>query len=72
MPMLMIWIPSESQRITSKPYCADRRQISLTVGPPLPDVGKHLLVAVLAANVRLGSEEKLDLLIGGTENGGEF
>lgn len=72
LPMLMMWIPSESQRNTSEPYCADRRQISLTVGPPLPDVGKHLLVAVLAANVRLGGEEKLDFLIGGTEDGGEF
>ena len=69
---MMMWIPSESQRNTSEPYCADRRQISLTVGPPLPDVGKHLLVAVLAANVRLGGEEKLDFLIGGTEDGGEF
>ena len=44
----------------------------LTVSPPLPDVRKHLLVAVLAANVRLGGEEKLDFLIGGTEDGGEF
>ena len=47
-------------------------QISLTVGPPLPDVGKHLLVAVLAADVRLGRQEELDLLIGSREDGGEF
>ena len=47
-------------------------QISLTVGPPLPDVGKHLLVAVLGADVALGREEELDLLVGGSEDGGEF
>lgn len=45
---------------------------SLTVRPPLPDIRKHLLVAVLAANMGLGREEKLDLLIGGSEDGGEF
>lgn len=49
-----------------------RAMNSLTVRPPLPDVGEHLLVAVLAADVRLSREEELDLLIGGGENGGEF
>ena len=43
-----------------------------TVRPPLPDVRLHLLVAVLRANVGLGREEKLDLLIGGGEDGREF
>ena len=47
-------------------------QISLTVRPPLPDVREHLLVAVLATDVRLSREEELDLLIGGSEDGGEF
>lgn len=45
---------------------------SLTVGPPLPDVGQHLLVAVLAADVRLSRQEELDLLIGSTKDGREF
>ena len=47
-------------------------QISLTVRPPLPDVREHLLVAVLATDVRLSREEELDLLIGSTEDGREF
>ena len=47
-------------------------QISLTVRPPLPDVGEHLLVAVLATDVRLSREKELDLLIGSTEDGREF
>ena len=44
----------------------------LTVSPPLPDVRKHLLVAVLAANVRLRRKEELDLLVGSSKDGGEF
>ena len=47
-------------------------QISLTVRPTLPDVREHLLVAVLATDVRLSREEELDLLIGSTEDGREF
>ncbi len=41
---------------------------SLTVSPPLPDVGFHLLIAVFCANVALGSKEKLDLLLGRTQD----
>ena len=50
----------------------ERAGRALTVGPPLPDVGEHLLVAILAANVRLSREEELNLLLGGTEDGGKF
>ena len=69
--MLMMWIPSRdasSLRVRSgRSYVG-----GLTVGSPLPDVREHLLVAVLATDVRLSREEELDLLIGSTEDGGEF
>jgi len=43
-----------------------------TVSSSLPNIGKHLLVAVLAANVGLRGQEELDLLIGCAEDRGEF
>lgn len=41
-----------------------------TVVSPLPDVRFHLLVAVLRAYVALRGQQELDLLIGGSEDGG--
>ena len=68
--MLMMWIPrgdASSRRIR-----CGKGTGGLTVGSPLPDVREHLLIAVLRADVGLGREEELDLLVGGGENGGEF
>lgn len=42
---------------------------SRTVSPPFPDVRLHLLIAVFCANVALGSQKELDLLLAGTQNG---
>ena len=67
--MLMMGMPKEPFEIVLP---IEGGQVSLTVRPPLPDIRKHLLVAVLAANMGLGREEELDLLIGGSEDGGEF
>ena len=68
--MLMMWIPSGDA--SSRRIRCGKGTGGLTVGSPLPDVTKHLLVAVLAANVGLCREEELDLLIGSGEDGGEF
>lgn len=45
------------------------RSIVLTISSSLPDVRLHLLVAVFCANMTLGSQEKLDLLLGRTQDG---
>lgn len=42
-----------------------------TVGPGLPQVGLHVHLEVLCAEVALGSEEHLDVLLGGVEDGGK-
>ena len=42
------------------------------VGPGLPQVGLHVHLEVLCAEVALGSEEHLNVLLGGVENGGEI
>ena len=44
----------------------------LTVLPPLPNVGFHLLITVLGANVALCSKEKLDVLFCCTQDRGKF
>ena len=43
----------------------------LTVGPSLPDVGLHRLLAVLGSNVALSGEEHLDVLLSSVQDGGE-
>ena len=43
-----------------------------TICPSLPDVGVHLLIAVFSADVALGSEEELDILLGGAQDGRQF
>ena len=45
---------------------------TLTVLSPLPDIGLHLLVTVLRANMALCSEEELDILPRCTQNRGKF
>ncbi len=42
-----------------------------TVGPGLPQVGLHVHLEVLRAEVALGSEEHLNVLLGGVEDRGE-
>jgi hypothetical protein len=42
-----------------------------TVGPGLPQVGLHVNLEVLGTEVALGSEEHLNVLLGGVEDGGE-
>lgn len=42
-----------------------------TVGPGLPQVRLHVHLEVLATEVALGSEEHLNVLLGGVEDGGE-
>ena len=42
-----------------------------TVGPGLPQVRLHVHLEVLCAEVALGSEEHLNVLLGGVEDGGE-
>jgi hypothetical protein len=44
----------------------------LTVNPPLPNIGFHLLVTVLGANMALCSEEELDILLCCTQDRGKF
>ena len=45
---------------------------TLTILSPLPDIGLHLLVTVLRANVALCSEEELNVLLRCTQNRGKF
>lgn len=42
-----------------------------TVGPGLPQVGLHVHLQVLGTEVALGSEEHLNVLLGGVEDRGE-
>jgi hypothetical protein len=70
LPMFRTWMPAGERR-TERGW-EKRVWAQLTVNAALPDVGEHLLVAVLGADVALRREEHLDVLLGRGEDGREF
>jgi len=61
-----MWMPG---KIGQEKRVASEKLAKRTISTTPPDVGLHVLVAVFCANVALGSQQELDLLLCRAQNG---